>query len=145
MGQTVYMGVPAVVESAADRSPFAALFEDDGKVGYFYGMDRRLGERAVLDSVYVYNVGWVLDHPAPDLDVHVPCDVEIVWSGDQQRAALLINGRPHAAFDFAAKRAYCRENFPAGSSWSAAGHAWDDQCVDFLAARREQRDQPGAA
>jgi hypothetical protein len=145
MGQTVYMGVPTVVESAADRTAYAALFEDDGKVGYFYGLDRRLGERAVLDSVYVYNVGWVLDHPAPDLDVHVPCDVEIVWSGDGHRAALLINGRPHAAFDFAAKRGYCRENFPAGSSWSAAGHAWDDQAVDFLAANHEQREQPGAA
>ena len=145
MGTRVYMGVPTVVESVADRTPYAALFEDDGKVGYFYGMDTRLGERAVLDSVYVYNVGWVLDHPVPDLDVHVPCDVEIVWSGDGQRAALLINGRPHAAFDFAAKRGYCRENFPAGSSWSVAGHAWDDTAVDFLAARSERQQRPGAA
>jgi len=46
--------------------------------------------------------------------------------------ALLLNGHPYAAFDFAAKHAYCKSNFPPGSRWSESGHAWDDHCVDFL-------------
>lgn len=132
MGHTLHLGVPMVIESAAERTPFAAIFEDDGKVAYFYGLDTRLGAQPIVDSVYVYNVSAVLDHPSPELDVHVPCDVEIVWSPDQYRVALLLNGRAHAAFDFAAKRAYCRSNFPSTSEWSVSGHAWDDAAIDFI-------------
>jgi hypothetical protein len=131
MGQTLHLGAPTVIESAAEGTPFAAIFEDDGKVAYFYGLDTRLGDQ-VLDAVHVYNVGTILDHPTPDLDVHLPCDVQIVWSEAQDRVALVLNGRPHAVFDFVAKRGYCRSNFPAGSSWSKAGHGWDEEAVEFL-------------
>lgn len=133
MSQTLHMGMPTVIQSAATQTPFAALFEDDGKVAYFYAIDTRLGDRSVLDAVYVYNVAIVIDHPEPDLDFHAPCAVEIAWSADEQRAALVINGRAHAAFDFAAKRAYCRTNYPRGSAWSPGGHTWDDHAVDYLA------------
>ena len=67
-----------------------------------------------------------------DLDVHLPCDVQIIWSETQERVALLLNGRPHAVFDFVAKRGYCRSNFPAASSWSKDGHGWEDEAVQFL-------------
>ena len=135
MGQTLHVGSPTVFEVFADLTPYGAVFEDDGKVGYFYGLDRRLGDQSIIDGVHVYHVSTVLDHPTADLDVHVPCDAEIAWSPDQQRVALLLNGRPHAVFDFASKRAYCRSNFPPGSRWSASGHAWDDHAADFLDVR----------
>jgi hypothetical protein len=131
MGQTLHLGAPTVIESAAERTPYAALFEDDGKVAYFYGLDTRLGDQ-VLDAVHVYNVGVVLDHPTAELDVHLPCDVQILWSENQDRVALLLNGKPHAAFDFVAKRGYCRSNFPASSSWSKDGHGWDETAVEFV-------------
>jgi hypothetical protein len=133
MGQTLHLGAPTVIEAYADRAPYAALFEDDGKVAYFYAIDTRLGAQTVLDAVYVYNVLDVLNHPQPQLDVYEPCDVEIMWSADQHRVALVLNGRPHAAFDFDHKRAYCLSNFPSKSSWSIDGHEWDEQAVDFLA------------
>ena len=31
--QTLHLGMPTVVESSAEATPFAALFEDDGKIG----------------------------------------------------------------------------------------------------------------
>jgi hypothetical protein len=127
--------MPTVVESSAQATPFAALFEDDGKVGCFYGMDRRLGDAGIVDSVHIYHVTALLDHPVAELDVYAPCDVEIVWSPDERRVALLMNGRAQAAFDFEAKRAYCRSNFPMSSSWSSGGHSWDDRAVDFLDGR----------
>jgi len=143
MGQTVYMGVPTVVESAADTTPFAALFEDDGKVGTFYAIDTRLDDRAsVLDSVYIYHVTSVLNHPTTELDVYTPCNVEITWSADQQRVALVLNGVPHAAFDFEKKRACCKSNFPEGSSWSIDGHSWDDGAVSFLESLSSDVPQP---
>lgn len=137
MGQTLHLGNPTVVEVFADRTPFGAVFEDDGKVAYFYGLDTRLGENPVVDSVCVYNVSELLTRRSEVLDVHEPYDVELVWSPDQDRVVLLLNRYPHAAFDFASKRAYSRSNFPPGSGWSASGHAWDDRAADFLATRTD--------
>ena len=90
-------------------------------------------EQAIVDAMYVYAVSDLEQHPNSELDAFVPCDVEIVWSAAQDRAALLLNGRPHAVFDFAGKRGFCRSNFPPGSGWSASGHAWDDHAADFIA------------
>lgn len=125
MGQRLHVGMPTVIEAYADRSPYAAVFEDDGDYAYFYGLDTREEQQPVVDFVYVYCVTEVPER-------YRPRDVELVWSPDQLRVALLIDGYPHAAFDFVAKRAYCRSNFPTRSSWSAVGHEWDDAAVDFL-------------
>ena len=143
MGQTLHIGAPTVIEAYADRSPFGALFEDDGKVGTFYAIDTRLADQAsVLDSVYIYHVTSVLNHPTAELDVYTPCNVEITWSADQRRVALVLNGVPHAAFDFEKKRACCKSNFPEGSSWSIDGHAWDDHAVEFLESLASDTPQP---
>lgn len=125
MGQRLHVGMPTVIEAYADRSPYAAVFEDDGDYAYFYGLDTRLEQQPVVDFVYVYCVTEVPER-------YRPRDVEIVWSPDQQRVALVIDGYAHAAFDFAGKRTYCRTNVPTRSTWSSAGHAWDDAAVDFL-------------
>ena len=138
MHQMLHVGAPTVIEVFADRTPYGAVLEDDGEVAYFYGLDTRRGNRAVLDSVYLYSVPNVVLHPTDELNMDVPCDVEIVWSEEQDRVALLLNGRPHAVFDFVGKRAFCRSNFPAASGWSASGHAWDDHAVDFLTGSREE-------
>ena len=132
MHQTLHVGAPTVIEVFAERTPYGAVLEDEGEVAYFYGIDTRRTDRPVLDSVYLYAVSHVEQHPTEDLNVEVPCDVEIVWSADQQRVALLLNGHPHAVFDFAGKRAFCRSNFPPASGWSVSGHAWDDHAADFL-------------
>lgn len=130
MGQKCFVGLPTTIEAYADRSPYAAVFEDDGEVAYFYGLDTRRATEPVVDAMHIYNVC-----TTPDRDI--ARDVEIVWSRDQQRVALLIDGFPHAAFDFAAHRGYCRTNLPSGSVWSPGGHRWDDHAVDFLTAARE--------
>jgi hypothetical protein len=144
MGHTLHLGAPTVIEAYADRTPFGAVFEDDGKVAYFYAIDTRLGDHdnAVLDAVYIYHVTSVLNHPTPELDVYTPCDVEIKWSSDHQQVALLMNGYAHAAFDFEHKRAYCRTNFPSASRWSPDGHEWDQHAVDFLDALSADVVQP---
>ena len=137
MHQTLHVGALTVIETFADRTPYGVVLEDDGEVAYFYGLDTRRGDRAVVDSLYLYCVSDLEQHPREDLKIEVPCDVEIVWSADQERVALLMNGRAEAVFDFAAKRAFCRSNFPVASEWSPEGHAWDDHAADFLEANRE--------
>jgi len=136
MHQTLYVGAPTVIETFADRTPYGAVLEDDGEVAYFYGIDTRRGDRPVIDAMYLYAVSDLEQHPSPDIKLDTPCDVEMVWSTEQDRVALLLNGRPHAVIDFASKRACCRSNFPPGSGWSSSGHAWDEHAADFLAEGR---------
>ena len=93
MHQTLHVGALTVIETFADRTPYGAVLEDDGEVAYFYGLDTRRGDRAVVDSLYLYCVSDLEQHPRDDLKIEVPCDVEIVWSADQERVALLMNGR----------------------------------------------------
>lgn len=124
MGQKCFVGLPTAIEAYADRSPYAAVFEDDGEVAYFYALDTRRSD-PMVDALHIYNV-------TTSRDRDVARDVEIVWSPDHQRVALIIDGFPHAAFDFAAHRGYCRTNLPSGSTWSPGGHAWDEHAVDFL-------------
>jgi hypothetical protein len=96
------------------------IFEDDGTTGYFYALDLADAERHIVDAVLIYEVEDVTDR-------HVPSEVLILWSADQQAAALVINQNPHAAFDFKSKCGYCRSNFPdpsGDSGWTR--HGWAD-------------------
>ncbi len=61
----------------------------------------------------------------------------ILWSGDGIKCALLINAYPHAAFDFEAKRGYCRTNFPnfpktSAGCWDSSDHHWSDEAIAWL-------------
>jgi hypothetical protein len=81
------------------------VFEDDGVTAYFYACERVAAEGTILDAVHIYNVRNVLDR-------EIPSRVDIVWSTDGLKAALLLNDYPHAVIDFSARRAWCRTNFP---------------------------------
>jgi hypothetical protein len=142
MRDLLHLGAPTVIESYADKTPFGAVFEDDGKLGYFYAVDLRHGDPIMLDAVYVYHITPVVDHLVPELDAFHAYEARIVWSQDQQRVALLLDGYPHAAFDFTRNRAYCRSNFPSASAWSPEGHEWDQHAVDFLSSLSDEVSQP---
>lgn len=103
-------------------SSFSGIFEDDGETGYFYAYDRAApGHARILDACHIYNVASVLERDRPS-------EVEIIWTADGMKAALLLNGRAHAVADYAARRAYCRTNFPQPvRPWRAEARApWDD-------------------
>jgi hypothetical protein len=53
-------------------------------------------------------------------DRHLPSKIQLVWSRDDKKAALLINSYPHAIIDFEARRAL----LPLGIS--AADPRWLD-------------------
>ncbi len=84
----------------------------------------------ILDAVHIYNVKNIVDRDKPSI-------LCIVWSEDGNKCALLINDYPHAAFDFVAKRGYCRTNFPNFShpgkdGWLRSDHSWSDDAVAWL-------------
>jgi hypothetical protein len=90
------VGEEQVIKSLAPEGMLAAVFEDDGRTGYFYALDESLEGNPILDAVHIYNVEDISD-------AHIPSDVKIGWSEDSQKCVLLINGYPHAAFDFVGK------------------------------------------
>ena len=56
-------------------------------------------------------------------------------------ARLLINGNPHAVFDFAAQRGYARARMPRTFQqkrgiWPSTDHAWSDDAVAWLGLRK---------
>lgn len=125
--QEIQIGEAAVIEGASPTPPFVVIFEDDGETGYFYALDMSHEDNPIVDALHIYNAASVTDR-------HLPAKVELVWSLDDKKAALLINEHPHAIFDFEARRGYCRTGFPppAKADWTQHGHEWDDKAQDLF-------------
>jgi hypothetical protein len=126
--QEFLVGQPTVVEGAAPEGSFVAVFEDDEATGYFYALDRSDKDQPIQDALQIYNVTNVTDREKPSI-------AKIGWSLDSQKVVLLINGHPHAAFDFSAKQGYCRTGFPPPAqdcSWGSQGHEWQEAAIQLF-------------
>ena len=91
------------------------MFEDDGETGYFYAMDLHQTENPVVDSLFVYSKADIEETTLTE-----PRRLEICWSENGYQAFLLLNGYPHAAFDFSQFVGYNYTKFPQpelGSMW----------------------------
>jgi len=114
----------------SSKGQYSAVFEDDGDTGYFYAVDLTRTDKMILDAVHIYDVANVVDKDRPST-------LKIVWADDGLKCALLINGYPHAVFDFVAQRGFCRTNFPNFPSrsegcWPQSDHTWSDEVVAWL-------------
>jgi hypothetical protein len=128
--QTFQVGDDVFAAADAPGGQRSAIFEDDGETGYFYAVDLTRFDNIILDAVHIYNVSNVVDRDRQST-------LSIAWSQDGLKCALLINGYPHAAFDFAAQQGYCRTNCPnfdkqSQGCWSSSGHSWSDDAVAWL-------------
>ena len=127
--ETIRVGEATTIASCSPSTEYQVVFEDDCETGYFYGVDNTREEHVIVDALHIYNVRNVVDKDKPSL-------VQIIWSEDGFKAALLINEFPHAVFDFAAKRGYCRTNFPnlpsSDSDWSTHSKEWNDAAMDLF-------------
>lgn len=127
--QEFIVGKPLVLQGTAPNGPFAAVFEDDGDTGYFYALDTRVEGTPLQDVVHIYNSADVTGADKPVTAV-------IGWSVDNHKVVLLINGHPHAIFDFDRKQGYCRTGFPPAAPngrWSLDGHSWSDSAIQLFA------------
>jgi len=129
-GQTFKPGDNAFFASDSPTHPHSASFEDDGDTGYFYALDLDRSDNMILDALHIYNVASVSDRDGES-------SLSILWSADGIKCALLINGYPHATFDFAARQGRCRTNFPtvpnaAPGCWDSSDHRWSDEATAWL-------------
>ena len=109
--------------------PWTVVFEDEGVAGYFYACDRsqQTQEHSIMDAMLIYNVGSLKDPEEERL-------AAIEWSKDGMQAVLYLDGTAQALFDFAARRGYCRMDFPnflgtEHDTWQKATHAWSDAAL----------------
>jgi len=127
--QQLLAGTPLVVEGAAPEGSLVAVFEDDGATGYFYALDASCDGNPMQDALHIYNVANVTDRDTPSM-------AKIAWSVDSHKCVLLINGKPHAIFDFEAKHGYCRSGFPPpspNSAWASHSHEWSESAMELFA------------
>ena len=125
--ETIRVGEEITISSGSPTTEFAVVFEDDGETGYFYGLDTS-HESPILDALHIYNVSNVIDRDRPSR-------VQILWAEDGLKAGLWINDYAHAVFDFAAKRSYCRTNFPnvhGSKEWSSFNKQWSDAALELF-------------
>jgi hypothetical protein len=125
--RTFRPGDKTYVSCTSPLGGVATVFEDDEDTGYFYAVEGDGADMHIVDAVQIYIARNVTDRDRPS-------ELAIAWSADGLKSVLFINDYPHAVFDFAAKRGYCRTGFPATSShWPDAGHQWSDSAMEFFA------------
>ena len=120
----------ALLVSNSPVHPWSVVFEDEGPAGYLYACNRTQGSHNenILDAMLIYNTA-SLSAPAGTPSSHRLAAIE--WSPNGLQAVFYLDGRPQALFDFAARRGFCRLNFPNflaqnGESWQRDSHAWSD-------------------
>lgn len=123
----IRVGEATVIEGVSPTPPFFVVFEDDGATGYFYALDKSRADNPIVDALQIYVVAAVTDR-------HLPSSVQLVWSPDGKKAALLINEYAHAIFDFEARRGYCRTGFPTAApyGWTQQSHEWDAEAEELF-------------
>ena len=131
--QAFQPGRNVFVVNDAPSGPYSAFFDDDGEAGYFYAVDLT-SDNLILDVVPVYE-------SAGASEPNRKSSLSIVWSADGQKCALLIDGVPQAAFDFAARRGFTRTRAPRTfnrnpGSWPISDHRWSEAAVAWLGIRR---------
>jgi len=122
MAKRFLPGVETWYVSDSPQTRFSGVFEDDGDTGYFYAYDREEPSEPILDAVHIYDVANVTERTLESI-------VEIVWSSDGLKAALLLNEYPHAVIDFAGRATYSRSQFLSGCErWQHK--TWDDGLLE---------------
>jgi hypothetical protein len=104
----------------------AAVFEDDGRTGYFYALDESLEGNPILDAVHIYNVEDISD-------AHIPSDVKIGWSEDCQKCVLPYHPDIRIPSISWGKMGTAEADTHPRSfkDWSVSGHEWSDSVDDF--------------
>ena len=100
-------GEDLFVESLSPESRFGVVFEDDGGTAYFYAVENDSDGTGlqVLDALHIYDGDQGSGLAARNR-------LQIVWSHDWLKAALVIDGQCHALFDFDAHGGYNINEFP---------------------------------
>ncbi len=123
-------GEDLFIESVSPENSFGVVFEDDGDAAYFYAVERDLEGTGlqVLDALHIHEGAG-----EPQADPPQASKLQIVWSRDWLKCALVIDGRCHALFDFEAHGGYNINEFPPPNGiWTQGDRKLTDEIVKRL-------------
>ena len=115
------------IESETTENNFGVVFEDDGVTGYFYAVEKREGEAVkILDALHVYEI-----EQLPEEEKNIK--LQIIWSKDWLKCALVLNGFCHAVFDFEKQGGYNINEFPPNNdTWTKEGRQLTNEIISGL-------------
>jgi hypothetical protein len=131
------------LESFSPENRFGAVFEDDGEAAYFYAVekDKEGAGVRILDALHIHESG---NEPGeadaqpgsdaqPGADAQKPSRLQIVWSRDWMKCALVIDRLCHALFDFEAHGGYNINEFPPPNEiWTQGDRKLTDELMRRL-------------
>jgi len=145
-------GSDLFLENFSPENSFGVVFEDDGEAAYFYAVEKDkegTGIR-ILDALHIQETDTedAAEGDAPDgnradtdfnrADPSQPLDqkpsrLQIVWSRDWMKCALVIDGLCHALFDFEAHGGYNINEFPPPNDlWTQGDRKLSDELMRRL-------------
>jgi len=126
--QAFTVGNETFVESNSSENEYAVVFEDDTETGYFYALtiEPCTGVQRILDALHIYEVEDIAESKRPGV-------IQIIWSTDWLKCALLINNYCHALFNFATQGGYCRNEFPPpNETWTKGNRQLTDAMIKAI-------------
>ena len=125
--QNIIMGEQTFIESVSSENNYQVIFEDDTDTGYFYAAERNkvTDELRILDMLLVYDVESIKVSERNAI-------LNIIWSTDWMKCALVINNYCHAVFDFAKQGGYNRHEFPPPVLWHKERKLTDEMIAAFF-------------
>jgi hypothetical protein len=123
----VIPGEEVFLESHSPENRYGIVFEDNGETGYFYAVetipDQGQGEIRILDALHIYDS---LERKKEG----APLGIEVIWSRDWLKCALILGGACHAVFDFENQGGYCINEFPPpNETWTRHGRTLTNQLI----------------
>jgi hypothetical protein len=143
-------GEDLFLESFSPENRFGAVFEDDGEAAYFYAVekDKEGAGVRILDALHIHEsdkegaeadekvrgVNAEAGEPGENgTDAQKPSRVQIVWSRDWMKCALVIDRLCHALFDFEAHGGYNINEFPPPNEiWTQGDRKLTDELMRRL-------------
>jgi hypothetical protein len=121
-------GEDLFMESFSPENRNGVVFEDDGEAAYFYAVEKDedgVGLR-ILDALHIHE--WEEGTPKPGVS-----HVQMIWSRDWMKCALIIDGQCHALFDFKAQGGYNVNQWPPPNAiWTQGDRELTDELIRRL-------------
>jgi len=123
--QSFVAGEETFIECVSSENNYSVIFVDDTDTGYFFAGERdsNTGELRILDGLHIYNIEEVDEKDRPG-------KINILWSTDWLKCALVINNYCHAVFDFEQQGGYNRNEFPPPNNiWTKGERTLTDEMI----------------
>jgi hypothetical protein len=126
-------GEDLFLESHSPENPFGVVFEDDGETAYFYAVekDKEGAGLRILDALHIHD-----NEREGGNDGEAGAGsrkLQVVWSRDWMKCALVIDGFCHAVFDFEAHGGYNLDEFPPPNEiWTQGDRKLTDELMRRL-------------